>query len=88
MTRIHYGEDGAAHARLYRMIDADTGEEMNTPHFRYLRWADDETGEYFCLDTDENGKFMMDGDGCGPEPCVGKLHKGDFTLVLKDSVST
>lgn len=79
MTRIHFGEN-YERAQQYRMIDGETGEEMRP---KRMRWADDETGEYFCFDEDEHGKLIMDGDGCGVEPCVGTLYSGKFRLVPK-----
>ena len=63
-------------ALRHRVVDLDTGKEIQR-----VIWADDETGEYEQILSDENGRIRINEQG---DDVQRQIFKGNIKLVRVD----
>ncbi len=63
---------------FYNVIDLNTNEKLP-----YVRWADDETGEYDQFLTDKEGRFRLNENGTGVKF---ERRKGNIKLIKREVV--
>jgi hypothetical protein len=62
-------------AMLHKVINLDTGEDIPR-----VIWADDETGEYEQVLTDENGRTLMNESG---DKAQSRVFTGNIKMVME-----